>query len=55
MNIDPLKRPRKKVLLIHGPPGIGKTTIAQCVCKQLGYEMHEINSSDERSGPAVKD
>lgn len=52
---DPLKRPRKKVLLIHGPPGIGKTTIAQCVCRQLGYEMQEINSSDERGGTVVKE
>lgn len=52
---DPLRRPRKKVLLIHGPPGIGKTTIAQCVCRQLGYEMQEINSSDERSGQSVRD
>lgn len=52
---DPLKRPKKKVLLIHGPPGIGKTTIAQCVCRQLGYEIQEINSSDERSGQSVRD
>lgn len=55
INIDPYKRPRKKILLIHGPPGIGKTTIAQCVCKQLGFDIQEINSSDERSGVAVKD
>ncbi|KAG0686542.1 hypothetical protein C6P40_003837, partial [Pichia californica] len=55
ISIDPLKRPRKKIILIHGPPGIGKTTIAQCVCKQLGYEMQEINSSDERSGNVVKE
>lgn len=54
-NVDPFKRPRKKVLLIHGPPGIGKTTIAQCVCRQLGYEIQEINASDERSGNVVKD
>lgn len=53
--LDPLNRPRKKIILIHGPPGIGKTTIAQCVCKQLGYELNEINSSDERSGVIVKD
>lgn len=55
MHVDPLKRPRKKILLIHGPPGIGKTTIAQCVCKQLGYQIQEINSSDERSGMAVRE
>ena len=55
MHVDPLKRPRKKILLIHGPPGIGKTTIAQCVCKQLGYQIQEINSSDERSGMVVRE
>ena len=25
MELDPLKRPQKKILLLHGPPGIGKT------------------------------
>lgn len=53
-NADPLKRPFKKFLLIHGPPGIGKTTIAHAICNQLGYSIHEINSSDERSGDIVK-
>lgn len=52
---DPFKRPVKKMLLIYGPPGIGKTTIVQCVCKQLGYEIQEINSSDERGGELVKE
>ena len=27
-NSDPLGRPYKKILLIHGPTGIGKTTIS---------------------------
>ena len=52
---DPLMRPRKKILLIHGPPGIGKTSVAHVVCKQAGFQVTEINASDERSGPSVKD
>ena len=52
---DPLMRPRKKILLIHGPPGIGKTSVAHVVCKQAGFQVTEINASDERSGSSVKD
>lgn len=52
--IDALGRPQKKILLIHGPPGIGKTTIAHVLAKQAGYDAVEINASDERSGPEVK-
>lgn len=52
--IDPLNRPLKKFLLIHGPPGIGKTTIGHCIANQLKYDINEINSSDERSGEAVR-
>ncbi|GMM31399.1 Ctf18 protein [Martiniozyma asiatica (nom. inval.)] len=55
VNYDPLRRPRRKILIVHGSPGIGKTTVAHCVAKQLGYELHEINSSDERSGAVVRD
>ena len=28
----------KKAVLISGPPGIGKTSAATIICKQLGYE-----------------
>lgn len=52
---DPLLRPRKKILLIHGPPGIGKTSVAHVVCKQAGFSVTEINASDERAGQIVKD
>lgn len=51
---DPLDRPQKKFLLIHGPPGIGKTTIAHCIAHQLRYVVNEINSSDERGGEGVR-
>ncbi|CAB4256881.1 similar to Saccharomyces cerevisiae YMR078C CTF18 Subunit of a complex with Ctf8p that shares some subunits with Replication Factor C and is required for sister chromatid cohesion [Maudiozyma barnettii] len=52
---DPLMRPRRKILLIHGSPGIGKTSVAHVVCKQAGFQVTEINASDERAGQVVKD
>ncbi|KAG7744675.1 hypothetical protein KL911_005306 [Ogataea haglerorum] len=52
---DFYNRPDKRVLLIHGPPGIGKTSIAHVISKQLGYEAREINASDERAGTTVQD
>ena len=38
-----------KPLLLVGPPGIGKTTIAYLVAKQFGYDMIGLNASDVRS------
>ncbi|SCW02501.1 LAFE_0F07822g1_1 [Lachancea fermentati] len=52
---DPLLRPNKRILLINGPPGIGKTSVAHIVAKQAGYSVVEINASDERAGPRVRD
>lgn len=52
---DPFNRPQRRILLIHGPPGIGKTTVAHVIAKHAGYDILEINASDERSGPLVKD
>ena len=34
-----------KVVLLHGPPGIGKTTIALAAARTYGYEALEINAS----------
>lgn len=38
-----------KAVLLSGPPGIGKTTSATLVCKELGFEYKELNASDQRS------
>mgnify|MGYP000979855377 CR=1 FL=1 len=34
-------------LLLCGPPGIGKTTIAKALCNELGVDYYVINGSDE--------
>ena len=34
-------------LLLCGPPGIGKTTIAKALCNELGVDFYVINGSDE--------
>ena len=40
---------KHKIILISGPPGIGKTTMANIISRQCGYEPIIINSSDERT------
>ena len=41
--------------MLHGPPGLGKTTLAHVAATLAGYEVIEINASDDRSGSAARD
>lgn len=40
--------------LLTGPPGIGKTTTAHLVAQACGYEIVEMNASNERSASAIR-
>jgi chromosome transmission fidelity protein 18 len=39
---------------MSGPPGFGKTTLAHVIAKQAGYNIIEVNASDDRTGEVVK-
>nr|XP_061779038.1 chromosome transmission fidelity protein 18 homolog [Nerophis lumbriciformis] len=47
--LDQYKRPKFKVAMLSGPPGLGKTTLAHVIAKHAGYNVVEINASDDRS------
>ena len=34
-------------MLLAGPPGVGKTTVAKALCNELGADYYVINGSDE--------
>jgi len=46
--------PTSKSILITGPPGIGKTTLAHLIAKRCRYEVVEVNASEDRSAAAIR-
>lgn len=48
-NVGKLLRRRQKALILHGPPGTGKTTIAHVLANESNSEIFELNASDFRN------
>ncbi len=44
----------KRAMLLHGPPGTGKTTLAYVAAKEENSEIFELNASDLRNKEKMK-
>jgi len=45
----------KKSLLLYGPPGVGKTTIATLILEANNFDVIEFNASDIRNQKLIRD
>lgn len=51
--LEKFKFQKKKALLLHGPPGCGKTSAVYALAKEKNMELIEVNASDFRNADKI--
>lgn len=44
----------RPAVVLSGPPGIGKTSCAQALAREMGWDWFELNASDARNAERIK-
>ncbi len=44
----------KKAAILYGPPGVGKTSAALALARDMNWDVIELNASDERTAEVIK-
>ncbi len=52
--VDTLENRGKKAAIFYGPAGVGKTSAAHALARGIGWDVIELNASDQRTAEVVK-
>ena len=47
-------KPAMRAVTVTGPPGIGKTSAAEALARDMGWDILEMNASDQRNADAIR-